>query len=51
MAGDRLIDDPCPEDGTEISSHAAGASSHIPWYDCRGVVVAGHTDQFGARAD
>ena len=47
----RLIDDPCPEDGTDFSSHAAGASSDIPGCGRRSVVVAGHTDQFGAGAD
>ena len=33
-----------PEDGTDFSSYAAGASPDIPWCDCRGVVVAGHAD-------
>ena len=47
----RLIDDPSPEDGTDFSSHAAGASPDIARYNCRGVVVAGHTDPFGTRAD
>src|SRR5437879_5808001 len=50
-AGDRVIDGPRPEDGTDFSSYAAGASPDIPWYDCRGVVVAGHADHAGARAD
>src|SRR6516164_4700574 len=49
--GFRLIDDPSPEDGTDFSSHAAGASPDIARYNCRGVVVAGHTDPFGTRAD
>jgi hypothetical protein len=40
----RSIEDPCPEDGTDFSSHAADASPDISRYDCRGVVVAGHTD-------
>jgi hypothetical protein len=47
----RLIDDPCSEDGTDFASHAAGVSPDIPGCDCRGVVVAGYTDQFGARTD
>ena len=50
-AGDRLIDGPRPEDGTDFSSHAAGASPGIPEHDCRRVVVAGHADHAGARAD
>src|SRR5205823_11730559 len=50
-AGDRVIDGPRPEDGTDFSSYAAGASPDIPWYDCCGVVVAGHADHAAARAD
>src|SRR6185437_15371296 len=50
-AGDRLIDGPRPEDGTDFSSYAAGASSDIARSDCRDEVVAGHTDRIGARAD
>src|SRR5207253_9122279 len=50
-AGEALIDGPRPEDGTNFSSHAAGALPDFPWCDCRGVVVAGHADHPGARAD
>src|ERR1700687_6092289 len=51
MAGDRLIDDPRLEDGTDFSSYAAGTSPDISRCDCRGVVVAGHADYAVARAD
>jgi hypothetical protein len=45
------IDDRRPEDGTDLSSHAAGASSDIPGYNRGGVVVASHAHYVGARAD
>src|SRR5665647_1757564 len=51
IAGDRLIDDPRPEDGTDFSSYAAGASPDISWCDCRGVVVAGRSHLAAARPD
>src|SRR6188474_2769371 len=50
-AGDKLIDGARPEDGTDFTSYAAGASPDIPECDCRGVVVAGHAYQSRARAD
>src|SRR3954469_12110753 len=50
-AGKTVIDEPRPEDGTDFSSHAAGALPDFHWCDCRGVVVAGHADPFGARPD
>src|SRR5258708_36091235 len=51
IAGDRLIDGPRPEDGTDFSSYAAGASPDIPEYDRSRVVVVGHADHARARAD
>ncbi len=50
-AGDRLIDDSRPEDGTDFSSYAAGASPVIAMHDRRPVVVARHADHACARAD
>src|SRR4029077_10314985 len=50
-AGDRLIDGPRPEDGTDFSSYAAGASPVIVGYDRGRVVVAGHADHARARPD
>src|SRR3954454_22371546 len=51
MAADQLIDGRRPEDGTDFFSYAAGASPRVTQCDCRGVVVAGHADYAGARAD
>src|ERR1700737_5086238 len=51
IAGDRLIDGPRPEDGTDFSSYATGPSAHVPGCDCCRVVVAGHAYHLGARAD
>ena len=51
IGGDRLIDGPRQEDGTDFTSYAAGASPDIAVHDCRHVVVAGHADHLGARAD
>src|SRR5438046_10554311 len=51
MAADQLIDGRRPEDGTDFFSYAAGASPHVTQCDCRGLVVAGHADHAGARAD
>src|SRR2546421_4358355 len=49
--GDRVIDGPRPEDGTDFSSYAAGASPFIARYDRGPLVVAGHADYPCARAD
>ena len=38
---DRLIDGPFPEDRTDFSSYATGASPDILERDCRHMVVAG----------
>src|SRR6185295_19451314 len=51
MAGERVIDGPRPEDGTDFSSYAAGASPFIARYDRSPLVVAGHADYAGARPD
>src|ERR1700681_2534598 len=51
MTGDRLIDGPRPEDGTDFTSYAAGASPHIPECDWRRVVAAGHAYHAAAGAD
>src|SRR3984957_8739341 len=40
-----------PGGGDDSPPHADGASPDIPGHDCRGVVVAGHTDPFSARTD
>src|SRR5206468_7049076 len=50
-ANERVIDGPRPEDGTDFSSYAAGASPFIAWYDRGPLVVAGHADYARARAD
>src|SRR5579872_958202 len=39
-----------PEDGTDFSSHAAGAPFDIAWFDRRGLVVACRSDCAFARA-
>ena len=51
IAGDRLIDGPRPEDGTDFSSYAAGASPVIARHDRGRVVVARHADHACARPD
>ena len=50
-AGEQVIDGPRPEDGTDLSSYAAGASPDIARNDRSIVVVAGHSDHACARAD
>ena len=51
MASDQLIDGPCPEDGTDFFSYAAGALFIVLRFDCCGVVVACHADFAVARPD
>src|SRR5258705_8680340 len=51
MPGDRLIDDPRPEDGTDFSSYATAAFADILGCDCWRVVVARHAYHPGAGAD
>lgn len=43
--------DSCGEDETDFASHATRVSRGVPGCDRCGMVVAGYTDQFGARAD
>ena len=50
-AARQLIDDRYLGGPNYFASHASGASRNIPGCNRRGVVVAGHTDQLGARTD
>src|SRR3954447_15436484 len=50
IAVDRLIERP-PEDGTDFSSYAVGASPDLAECDRGRMVVAGRADHAAARAD
>gem|GEM_PF-7001514 len=51
MVNEQVIDEPRMEDGTNFSSCTPGAVADVVVCHCCGVVVAGHANNAGARAD